>query len=62
MKFSGAVGCILGRSNSISGPIATIIARKANNIKKWGLGGGLYCLNACNVLPLAALFQWKWSK
>jgi len=56
MKFSGAVGCIPGRSDYILGPIAPIIYRTVN-MQKWGLGGGLHSLSASNVLYLAALFH-----
>ena len=36
MKFAGAVGCTPGRSDQILGPIATIIPRRVNNVKKMG--------------------------
>jgi len=55
MKFSGAVGCIPGKSDYILGPIAPIIYRKST-CKNGGLDG-LQFLSASNVLLLAALFH-----
>ena len=56
MKFSGAMECTPRRSDQILGPIAQIIPKRVNNVKKWGLGGGLHSLSASNFLPLAALY------
>ena len=53
MKLSRAVGCI--QEEVIR--FWPNYHRKVNNVKKWGLGGGLHSLSVYNVLPLAASFH-----
>jgi len=58
MKFSGAVGCIPGKKWLDFGTNYHNYRQESQQCKKkWGIGGGLHCLNASNVPPLGAMFH-----
>ena len=57
MKFSGAVGCISERNDSILGQINCTNYLQDSQHVKWGLGGSLHSLSVSDVLPLATLFH-----
>jgi len=52
MKFSGAVGCILGRSDYF-GTNCSNYPQESEQCKKWVLGGGFFYI----VQPLVVLFH-----